>query len=422
MPKTTRKNDYIRLRPGSSNWTIRLQYPDGRDVVRSLGTPDRRQAEIMAGPMITAHKAALLAARPRLVASWQHAYEPGREHVAPDGGRILATDRELFHIGHNGAITRTEPNGFAANRLENFTGNTVAWSRLVGPNFDRLERPRVAAKGDDDVILETYLKHAGIKNYYEREARAVWSLFKTLCDKPLKDASRDDGRKLAEHFDSEGLKSATITKKIGWLTAAVNLAIREGKLKFNPFSGVVPQRNDAQRRLPLSDADISQAKIKVDKLGDADQLLVRVLATTGMRLSEAFQIDSEGTEGGARFVIVGKKTDQSLRRVPLPRDLLPYLPKAIKGQLFARIGTLKRTSDAASKRLMRFLRKDCGISDTRKVIHSLRHRAQDRLRAAECPQDIRWAILGHEEETVAAGYGEGFAVTILRKWIDRIGF
>jgi hypothetical protein len=47
--------------------------------------------------------------------------------------------------------------------------------------------------------------------------------------------------------------------------------------------------------------------------------------------------------------------------------------------------------------------------------HSLRHRAQDQLRAAECPQDIRWALLGHEEKTVAAGYGEGFPVPLLKQ-------
>ena len=37
------------------------------------------------------------------------------------------------------------------------------------------------------------------------------------------------------------------------------------------------------------------------------------------------------------------------------------------------------------------------------------------------PEDKRWAVLGHEKETVAAGYGEGFPVPMLRKWIDRIG-
>jgi hypothetical protein len=77
--------------------------------------------------------------------------------------------------------------------------------------------------------------------------------------------------------------------------------------------------------------------------------------------------------------------------------------------------------DMASKRLGKFL-DDIGITDPRKVVHSLRHRAQDRLRAAECPEDIRWAILGHEERTVAAGYGEGFSLPVLRKWVDKIGF
>ena len=47
---------------------------------------------------------------------------------------------------------------------------------------------------------------------------------------------------------------------------------------------------------------------------------------------------------------------------------------------------------------------------------------EDRLRAAGCPEDVRWSILGHEEETVAAGYGVGFPVPLLRKWIDKIGF
>jgi hypothetical protein len=138
-----------------------------------------------------------------------------------------------------------------------------------------------------------------------------------------------------------------------------------------------------------------------------------------MRLSEAFEIDSEMKERGVRYVMVGKKTQQSLRRVPLPAAVLPYLPAKIKGSLFK--SDQRDPPDAASKSLNRFL-DDIGITDRRKVVHSLRHRAQDRLRASGCPEDVRWAILGHKEETVAAGYGEGFPVPMLRKWIDKIGF
>jgi integrase len=236
--------------------------------------------------------------------------------------------------------------------------------------------------------------------------------------KPLKDADRDDGRKLVAHFEGEGLRSATIAKKVGWLTAACNLAIKEGRLKFNPFASIVPKRDDKQRRLPLTDTDMKEVKRNLARLSESDQLLVRLLGSTGMRLSEAFEIEGEEKKKGCRYVIVGKKTEQSLRRVPLPTALLPFLPKTITGPLFPR--TTRDPPDAASKRLNRFL-DDCGIADPRKVVHSLRHRAQDRLRASGCPEDVRWAILGHEEETVAAGYGEGFPVTLLRKWIDKIG-
>jgi integrase len=402
-----RHGSYIFQRPGSSNWYVRLRSPD-KTVVQSLGTPNKAQAEINAYPMMTEHKARLLAARPRLEKTWAHQLTPGL-HDGPDGGRIFATDRELHYLDASGATVRTAPNGMAAYRLIGRGPEAVRLLNDVAAG--KIDRPTVPTKNGEDAILETYLKHKSVTGHFEREARAVWALFRSLCDKPLKDCDRDDGRKLVAHFEAQELKSATIQKKIGWLTSAVNLAIKEGKLKFNPFSSIVPKRNDEQKRLPLNEADIAEAKRGLGSLDKSDQVLFRFLGATGMRLSEAFEIDSEATERGARYVIAGKKTEQSLRRVPLPADVLPYLPKTIKGKLFG------GTPAAASKRLNRFLR-DRGITDPR----NLRHRAQDRLRAAGCPEDVRWAILGHEEETVAAGYGEGFPVTILRKWIDKIGF
>jgi integrase len=412
-----RKTDYLFLRPGSQNWHIKLQFPGfpGHRVERSLRTPDHRQAEVLALPMIAEHKAKLPAARPRVETTWQHEYEPGREHVGPDGGRVIATERELIHLDAKGVITGRAVNGGPAFQL-------VGLERRLGLPFpvpievtDKV-RPSLAVKNSDDALFETYLKHANVTGYYEREARAVWALYKQLTDsKPLKDADRDDGRKLVEYFEGQQIKSATIRKKVGWLTAAVNLAIAEGQLKFNPFSSIVPKRDDKQKRLPLNEADIKNARRNLDRFDESDRLLFQLLATTGMRLAEAFEIDGELKERGCRYIIVGKKTEQSLRRVPLPAGVLPHLPKSIKGPLF------RGDARAASKRLNRFLN-DIGIVDPRKVVHSLRHRAQDRLRAAGCPEDCRWAILGHEEKTVAAGYGEGFPVALLKQWIDKIGF
>jgi hypothetical protein len=35
---------------------------------------------------------------------------------------------------------------------------------------------------------------------------------------------------------------------------------------------------------------------------------------------------------------------------------------------------------------------DCGTTNLAKVIHNFRHRAQDRLRASECPQDVSGSL------------------------------
>jgi integrase len=413
-----RRTDYLFLRPGSRNWHVKLQSPTGR-VERSLGTPDRVQAEILALPMIAEHKVKLLEARPRFETIWKHDYEPGREHIGPDGERIIAADRELIHLDSEGRITGRSPNGGTAYQL---VGGKLTLRSVVEAitgyqsPFNDGVRPRRQERTADDAIIETYLEHANITGHSERETRAVWELYKQLTDgKSLKDATRDDGRKVVQHFERQGLRSATIQKKITWLNAAVNLAIKESKLTFNPFSSVVPKRDDKQVRLPLSEADIKNAKRNLDQLDKNDQLLFRLLAATGMRLSEAFEINGEMKERGCRYVIVGHKTPQSHRRVPLPATVLPYLPKVIHVPLFA------GGAPAASKRLNKFIRR-IGIVDKGKVVHSLRHRAQDRLRAAGCPVDYRWALLGHEMETVAEAYGLGFPVPMLKKWIDRIGF
>jgi hypothetical protein len=249
------KRDYLYLRSGSRNWYLKLQSPDGR-IEKSLGTPDRVQAEILASSYITEHKTKLLEARPGVQVMWRHRFAPGQEHVTTDGERVIADDRELILLNHNGAIVRKEPNGEFAVSLP----SSLREQRVIVRHAD--QRQRVARTANaDDALIETYLKHKSISGYFEREARTVWALYKQLTNnKPLKDASRDDGRKLVDYFEKQNLKSASIQKKVGWLIAAVNLAIDEGKLKFNPFSKIVRDRDDKARRLPLSEDDIRTLK------------------------------------------------------------------------------------------------------------------------------------------------------------------
>ena len=106
------------------------------------------------------------------------------------------------------------------------------------------------------------------------------------------------------------------------LVALCNLAIDEKKLTLNPFKSVVgKQGENSDKRKRFTDDDMKIMRDNLHRLEKSDQLLVRVLATTGIRRGEAFEIRREQIEDGIRFCVVGTKTPQSLRRIPFPADL-----------------------------------------------------------------------------------------------------
>ena len=293
----------------------------------------------------------------------------------------------------------------------------------IGATYPKVK----AARDSDRAFLDNWIK-MGLKNrpippHVAKDAEGVFELFKHLTDgKRFSECDRDDGRLLAESLFARGHKSATVAKKVGFLSSAVRKAMKEGKLKFNPFEGVVVDKGDETEKVPLDEDDLAAMRAHLHHLDDAHRLLWVLLATTGMRLSEAFEISrEEPPEGGARFAIVGAKSESSERRVPFPSAVLPLLPPKITGALFR--GSAKnmgRNLNRAMRRAGITRLDETGVEQ--KTVHCLRHRAKDRLRAAGCPLDIQYHLLGHEEKTVAAGYGKGYPVPKLKQWIEKIGY
>ena len=54
------------------------------------------------------------------------------------------------------------------------------------------------------------------------------------------------------------------------------------------------------------------------------------------------------------------------------------------------------------------------------VIHGLRHSFRDRLRAVEAPSEVIDQLGGWSLKTVGQGYGDGYKVEILTKWMEKI--
>jgi hypothetical protein len=171
----TRKTDYLFQRPGSSNWWIKLQSP-GKRVEKSLGTRDKKEAEIIALPLIARHKAALLAARPRMETVWRYEYEPSADmQDASNGERVFASATELKFYGPDGKLLRTTPNGGPAFQIVNLE-NRLGLTFPVPIEVTEEEKARAKPKTDDDKVLETYIEHRKITGYIEREARDVGAI------------------------------------------------------------------------------------------------------------------------------------------------------------------------------------------------------------------------------------------------------
>jgi integrase len=115
-------------------------------------------------------------------------------------------------------------------------------------------------------------------------------------------------------------------------------------------------------------------------------------------------------DSGRRF-----KTDASRRHVPIHPELARMgfvdWARKQKGQLFPTFKPYQgKHGHYLSKDFGRWLRGTAGITDPRKVFHSFRHKMKDALRAAEVPDTLQEAILGHEGRTVGDGYGDGYEI------------
>ncbi|MBT6183412.1 MAG: tyrosine-type recombinase/integrase, partial [Betaproteobacteria bacterium] len=116
------------------------------------------------------------------------------------------------------------------------------------------------------------------------------------------------------------------------------------------------------------------------------------------------------------------KTNNSHRSVPLSPEAIKALDEVSQGKdpeapLFPQYAK-ERGGDNCSAMLMKRLRTI--ITDKKLTMHSLRHRMKDKLRNTGCPEAVSMAILGHGSNTVAANYGSGYALDVMRGHMKKV--
>ena len=117
------------------------------------------------------------------------------------------------------------------------------------------------------------------------------------------------------------------------------------------------------------------------------------------------------------------KTKSSERCIPLVGESLWACKRILEHNndsiyAFPRYTSPKEcNTNSASATLNKWLKEKL-INDY--VIHGFRHSFRDRLRAKECPSEIIDQLGGWSLRSVGEGYGRGYDLDVLHKWISKI--
>ena len=362
------------------------------------------------------------------------------ERKKPDRERALDVIRA--HLGDEAAdlvlaraVPEYSPLDYDLNELAYSLAGKVPKAVLEQVYQGQLKEPPVTLSS----ALNDYLDYKtgddgpnrSLQGGVERLRREMTGLYgKTKMDTvPLADISRQDATALRDVL-LEKMAPNSVQRVIGTVKAAVNHAIIEGGLNIpNVFAKLRIKGAGASRqdRLPISE-DQLQALITRVQDNTVAYALVVFLADTGARLGElvGLEVQDIDLDKGALYIrpngIRGLKTKTSVRTVPLSERCQNLANSMLEGRsntspIFKAYGR-PRGSDAASGMLMKHLRQV--VEDPKVTIHSIRHRMKDRLRNTGCPEAISRELLGHAQPGIAANYGAGYALDVMREHMAKV--
>ncbi|MDB0016532.1 tyrosine-type recombinase/integrase [Alphaproteobacteria bacterium] len=313
--------------------------------------------------------------------------------------------------------------------------------RLQNMNIPAIQ---VVKSGDTNVndtvrlseACELYLRLKGggkDKVFIRTVNRNTQYVTKLLGDRPTSSYSSNEAAQFRDWCIGQGMGIKTVKRVFASIRAIINLAIsEEGFDCSNAFAKTYsPDDDNAQSRPPISAEDLKKVQSLCKDIDDEMRWLVALISDTGMRLGEVAGLLKEDIKVNEPVPHIDLKphpwrtlkTKGSQRLIPLTKEALwasMRLIEAYNDSIFAFPRYCSETgckansaSGGLNKWLHQYVPDNC-------VIHSFRHSLRDRLRAVECPSDIVDAIGGWKTNGVGHGYGNGYPLGVLGRWLDKI--
>ena len=282
--------------------------------------------------------------------------------------------------------------------------------------------------------LELYLTVKGQskgKLFFSHAKRNVSYVVACLGSRSLDCYSSADATTFRQWLSDKGLGSTSVIRVFSVIKAILNFCIKEQGLDCkNAFSGIYLPSENNKKRYPIKDTKLKRLQRECVLLDDDIRWLVALISDSGMRLSEAvgLLVDDIVLDAEQPHINLIKhphrrlKTDASERIIPLVGCSL-WAAKRIKENTSSRFcfprycSETNCNSNSASAAINKWIKTIVGPEG---VIHGLRHGFRDRLRAVEAPVDMIDQLGGWSLRSVGQGYGDGYPLDLLHRWMDKI--
>lgn len=288
-----------------------------------------------------------------------------------------------------------------------------------------------APKLSEAVSIYLRLKGKNRPITFHRAAERSCGYVIDVCgDRNICSYTKGDANSFRDALLERELTGSSITRIFGTVRSVISFAASEiGVTLTNPFSGVYYDRTSGvEEREPLPLDAIREVQAQCREIDDDLRWLVALISDTGMRLAEAAGLlcDDLVVHGPVPHVVVREhpgrrlKTSSSARSVPLVGAALWAAQRILEAPernqfAFPRYNRDGETNaNSASAALNKWIKT---FVPNRCTMHSFRHSMRDRLRAIECPADIVDQIGGWQTEGVGHGYGKGYPLEVLTKWM-----
>jgi integrase len=283
--------------------------------------------------------------------------------------------------------------------------------------------------------LELYLRLKGIdkdKTFIRTANRNIEYIIKVLGNKSIRLYSSSEAGKFRDWLLEQGMSNSTLKRVFSSVKAIINLSISEYGLDItNPFSKVFLPMIDSNIRESIPEKEIKAIQSISRKEDDELRWLLSLLSDSGMRLSEALGLTKDDIKLNNPIPHIRViphpwrrlKTKSSDRCIPLVKESEWACMRVLEHNNDSIFAFPRYTSmngckaNSASATLNKWLKSK--LKDDY-VVHGFRHSFRDRLRAVECPSEIIDQLGGWSLRSVGQGYGKGYELSVLSKWMKQI--